>query len=95
MIKQVSNKRRKQQAIWRAIVKVRTAELNNICEFCGRYGELNHPFNPLIGHHKDRRRGPQEDIPGNCFVCHWSCHQFIHLHRDIENAIKVGKYEHH
>lgn len=90
-MKQISDKRRKQQRIWSGIVAVRAEELDNLCEFCGRYGKLRDAANPLIGHHKIRRRGPDEDTLGNCFVCHYLCHQYIHAHRDIEDSIREKK----
>ena len=87
-MKQISDKRRKQQKIWNKIVAARAEELNNLCEFCGRYGKLKDSSNPLIGHHKIRRRGPEEDTPENVYVCHYLCHQYIHNHRDVENSIR-------
>jgi hypothetical protein len=76
-LNKISPKQRVINAEWKTITDQKAHDLNNTCQWCGKIGSRTDSFNPLDGHHIQKRRY-HNDSPENCYVCHRvSCHRFI------------------
>ena len=82
-LKPISKKQAAKNKTWKGVTLGRIERLGNRCEWCGKWGTPDAEFNPLWGHHMEKRwHGDYSEA--NCFICHWICH------REIEdNSIQV------
>ena len=68
-------KAREIKKLWEESKRQKAEMTHNLCQWCGEYGTLNDPCNPLIGHHIIKRRFGMHTIE-NCFLTHTlHCHQ--------------------
>lgn len=85
-LRPISKKQAAKNRKWSAITEDRIERLGGICEWCTQWGRRDDPWNPLEGHHMEKRRN-NNHTESNCFVCHKvSCHRFIE-----DNSIKVWR----
>jgi len=82
-IKPISAKQRAKNRSWKAVTDDRTKRLDWLCEWCGTSGARTSSWDPLDGHHIEKRRN-NNHFESNCFVCHRLCHRYIE-----DNNIKV------
>ena len=80
-INPISDKQKEKNKQWKAITDRKVKDLNNICQWCGRFGWL------LDGHHIIKRRYGI-DTYENCYICHRLCHGFIE-----DNNVDVRIYK--
>ena len=76
-LKPIGQKQREKNAEWKRITDERAEEENYICQWCGKSGRRDDEFNPLDGHHSQRRSRGRIDTPENCYLCHRLCHSEI------------------
>ena len=94
----ISKKQRAKMKDWSATTVDRIERLGGICEWCGLWGRRNDPWNPLEGHHMEKRRHNNHE-ESNCFVCHRiPCHRFIEgrsirVYRGIKGVWAEGDIE--
>ena len=82
----ISDRQRERNAKWKKITDQKALNLNHICQWCGKLGRRDDPFNPLEGHHIIKR-SYRIDTWENCYLCHRLCHSFIE-----DNSIDVREF---
>ena len=81
-LKRISEKQKAKLNEWAKIVVERKNYLTTvyghpICEYCGKPAG-DSELHILGGHHIDKRR--TNNVIGNCYLCHYVCHGYIHDH---------------
>ncbi len=92
-ISPISKKQRAKNKWWTDVTNQRCAELNYVCQYCGKKGQRVNPDNPytyLDGHHIIKRRFNihKKDV---CYPCHR-----LPCHREIEDkgiVVSIGDFK--
>ena len=88
-LRKVSHKQAEKNRAWRKITDELCRELGYVCGWCGYKGQRTVPerMDWLTGHHIISRARGGIYIKENCYICHITCHQFIH-----DNNIDVLRF---